>query len=90
MTFKNQMIIQAREGLSEEKLSEYKDIFSFFDRWQEQIIAQITQSPLFKLSVFRDGGGTITTVELGQVTNFDKLLETEGEAIICLVFCEEH
>ena len=53
-------------------------------------IAEITQRPLFKLSLFRDGGGTITTVELGQVTNFDKLLETEGEAIICLVFCEEH
>ena len=40
MTFKNQTTIQAREGLSEEKLSEYKDIFSFFDRWQEEIILQ--------------------------------------------------
>ena len=30
---------QAREGLSEEKLAEYKDIFSFFDRWcREKII----------------------------------------------------
>lgn len=62
-------MIQAREGLSEEKLSEYKDIFSFFDRSQEQIIAQITRSCFStKLSVFRDGGGTITTVELGQVS----------------------
>ena len=30
---------QAREGLSDEKLAEYKDIFSFFDRWcREKLI----------------------------------------------------
>lgn len=51
-------IVKAREGLSEEKLSEYKDIFSFFDR---------------------DGGGTITTVELGQVMRTFGWAPTEGE-----------
>jgi len=49
---------KATEGLSEEKLEEYRDIFSFFDR---------------------DGGGTITTVELGQVMRTFGWNPTEGE-----------
>ncbi|XP_023326676.1 calmodulin-A [Eurytemora carolleeae] len=51
-------IKEATESLSEEKLAEYKDIFSFFDR---------------------DGGGTITTVELGQVMRTFGWSPTEGE-----------
>jgi len=51
-------INKATEGLSEEKLQEYRDIFSFFDR---------------------DGGGTITTVELGQVMRTFGWTPTEGE-----------
>ncbi|XP_023330078.1 calmodulin-A [Eurytemora carolleeae] len=51
-------IDKATEGLSEEKLEEYRDIFSFFDR---------------------DGGGTITTVELGQVMRTFGWTPTEGE-----------
>jgi len=51
-------IKEATEGLSEQKLDEYKEIFSFFDR---------------------DGGGTITTVELGQVMRTFGWTPTEGE-----------
>merc|ERR1719347_212229 len=43
---RDQEIKEATEGLSQEKLQEYQEIFSFFDR---------------------DGGGSISTVELGQV-----------------------
>ena len=39
-------MFQANDNLTEDKLEEYKEVFSFFDR---------------------DGGGSITTVELGQV-----------------------
>merc|ERR1719347_2390605 len=43
---RDQEIKEATEGLSQEKLQEYQEIFSFFDR---------------------DGGGSISSVELGQV-----------------------
>merc|ERR1712025_678246 len=51
-------ILNATEGLSEEKLAEYREIFSFFDR---------------------DGGGTITSVELGQVMRTFGWNPTEGD-----------
>merc|ERR1711892_24822 len=51
-------ISHATEGLTEEELQEYRDIFSFFDR---------------------DGGGSITTVELGQVMRTFGWTPTEGE-----------
>lgn len=44
--------------LPEEKIQEYRDIFSFFDR---------------------DGGGTITSVELGQVMRTFGWSPTEGD-----------
>ena len=34
---REQEILKAREGLSEEKLTEYRDIFSFFDRYIESV-----------------------------------------------------
>jgi len=47
----------ARENLSEEKLKEYKDIFSFFDK---------------------DGGGSITSIELGQNYDLWQVMRTFG------------
>lgn len=44
--------------LPEDKIQEYRDIFSFFDR---------------------DGGGTITSVELGQVMRTFGWNPTEGD-----------
>ena len=43
-------------------MEEYQDIFSYFDRW----VTQFCQCDLMMM-IARDGGGSISSVELGQV-----------------------
>ena len=73
-------VTQAAAGLSQEKLEEYKSIFSFFDRYLKtnlfypslkgtyRFISSVGNSITLVLSFYsRSGGGAISTLELGQV-----------------------
>ena len=57
--------IQAAEELSPEKLKEYKDIFSFFDRQANQILLHLNKNS--SIVLHRDGGGSIGAEEFDQV-----------------------
>ena len=70
--------MQAADGLSDDKMLEFREIFSFFDRSVSQSVSQaVVRPPGTPLS--RDGGGTITTVELGQVMRTFGWAPSEGE-----------
>ena len=72
--------MQAVDGLSDDKLQEYRDIFSFFDRQGAGTRGGSSgKHSSCDKSVCRDGGGTITTVELGQVMRTFGWTPTEGE-----------
>ena len=55
--------------LSEDKIEEYREVFSFFDR---------------------DGGGTITSVELGQVMRTFGWNPTEGDLQVSCITMASH
>ena len=68
--------MQAVDGLSDDKMLEFREIFSFFDR---SVGVSWSQLESVARPVSRDGGGTITTVELGQVMRTFGWSPSEGE-----------